>query len=111
MVGGLLGSFEKDDASLMGRDVEAIIDQNPISMVNDPENYIHGSNEWIMSDIREILTDIIIEGSSGPRFGETGFWREPRDFWQPFIELIDNGTCDKYIQLEARKRGIELIKI
>jgi hypothetical protein len=110
LVGGLLGSFEKYDATIMGREVQSTIDQNPMSMVNDPDDHVHGSNEWIMTDIRDLLSEIIIEGKSGKRFGD-GFWREPRDFWTPFIQLIDNGICDKYIQLEAKKRGITLIKV
>jgi hypothetical protein len=115
MVGGLLGSFEKDDASIVGREVESTIDQNPMTMVNDPENHIHGSlDKWkdgsIVPDIRDIITDIIIEGRSGSRFGD-GFWREPRDFWSSFIRLIENGTCDMLIQNAAKKRGITLVRV
>ena len=110
MDGGLKGSFERLNAGTTGLTVESKIEQNPMSMKIDPENYIHGSNYWDYGDdIRNILAEIIIEGKSGPRFGE-GFWREPRDFWEPFIkELNKNGN--KFIEQAFKSRGIIYSKV
>lgn len=116
MDGGLQGSFERLIARTSGLTVESKVEQNPISMKIDPENYIHGSNDWKNhgDDIRDILAEIIISGRSGNfhvggKFGE-GFWREPRDFWEPFIkELNKNGN--KFIEEAFKKRGIRYIKV
>ena len=109
MDGGLQGSFERLNAKTTGLTVESKVEQNPMSMKLDPENYIHGSDDWIMDDIRGILADIIIEGKSGPKFGN-GFWREPRDFWEPFIKELDkNGN--KFIEEAFRNRGIIYTKV
>ena len=108
MDGGLQGSFERLNAKTTGLTVESKVEQNPMSMKLDPENYIHGSDDWIMDDVRDILADIIIEGKSGPKFGN-GFWREPRDFWEPFMkELNKNGN--KFIEEAFKSRGIRYIK-
>jgi len=110
MNGGLLGSFEKSDANIIGREIESLIDQNIMDMTLEPENYIHGSYEWHTDDIRDLLTEIIVEGKSGDRFG-SGFWTRPRDFWKPFIELLENGTCDTLLIKAAKKRGIVLQRV
>jgi len=109
MDGGLQGSFEKEDAQTAGLAVNSKIDHDPMSMKLDVDNYVHGSNDWYRNDIRDILAEIIIEGKSGPRFGKKGFWREPRDFWEPFIkELNKNGN--KFIEEAFIRRGIISIK-
>ena len=116
MDGGLQGSFERLNAKTTGLTVESKVEQNPMSMKLDPENYIHGSNDWKKygDDIRDILADIIINGRIGNphvgnRFGN-GFWREPRDFWEPFMkELNKNGN--KFIESAFRMRGIVYKKI
>jgi len=106
MNGGLKGSFERLNAKTTGLTIESKVEQNPMSMKIDPENYIHGSNDWYTDDVRDILADIIINGASGPKFGK-GFWREPRDFWEPFIkELNTNGN--KFIREAFKNRGIVL---
>ena len=109
MNGGLKGSFEQLNAKTTGLTIESKVEQDPMSMKIDPENYIHGSNDWYQDDIRDILATMIIEGTSGPRFGE-GFWREPRDFWEPFIkELNENGN--KFIKEAFKNRGIIYKKV
>ena len=113
MDGGLQGSFERLNAKITGLTVESKVEQNPMSMKLDPENYIHGSNDWKMDDVRDILADIIthneLKHMSGPRFGN-GFWREPRDFWEPFIkELNKNGS--QFIEEAFRNRGIVYTKV
>ena len=103
--GGLLGSWEKSDAKILGQEVYSRIDSNLNMMVTYPDEFIHGSNHWVMDDIRELLAEIIIEGKSGPLFGE-GFWTQPRDFWTPVIEMLTNGKVDKLIENAMTTRGI-----
>ena len=106
--GGLLGSFAKQNVSLVGQVAESKIDQDPMSMNNDSDNFIHGSNFWQGGDdVREYLTDWIIKGRPdiGSYFGE-GFWRSPRNFWQPMIDMINNGDVDRMIESAFNSRGI-----
>jgi len=111
MDGGIQGSFETYTAVTMGNKyVEAWIDQDPMSMKLDELKSIHTSRG---NDVRSILADIIINGNYDDEFYATdkyGFWREPRDFWEPFIkELNKNGN--KFIEESFKSRGIRYIKV
>ena len=104
--GGLIGSFEKYRTKTSGQVVQGMIDQNSYSMTLDSDEFIHGSNYWnVTDDIRTMLSDIIIEGKSGGLFGP-GFWRQPRPFWQPIIDMLTNGEVDKLIENAMTTRGI-----
>ena len=111
MDGGIQGSFETSTAVTMGnKSVEAWIEQNPMSMKLDELKNIHTSRG---NDVRSILADIIIEGNYDDEFYATdkyGFWREPRDFWEPFMKELDkNGN--KFIEEAFRNRGIVYKKL
>ena len=110
MDGGIQGSFETSTAVTMGRNVEAWIEHDPMSMTLDELKNIHTSRG---NDVRSILADIIIKGNYDDEFYATdkyGFWREPRDFWEPFIqELNKNGS--KFIESAFRMRGIVYTKV
>ena len=110
MDGGIQGSFETSTAVTMGRNVESWIEHDPMSMTLDELKNIHTSRG---NDVRSILADIIIKGNYDDEFYATdkyGFWREPRDFWEPFIqELNKNGN--KFIEEAFTSRGIRYIKI
>jgi hypothetical protein len=113
--GGLEGSFNASNAEVLGLAVQSAISQDPSlqepPMAYDPENFVHGSVVGgIVSDVRDILAELIINGRNGsPHVGDLfgeGFWREPRDFWQPFINELDkNGN--QYIEDAFRARGIQ----
>jgi len=110
MDGGIQGSFEASTATTMGdKYVESWIEHDPMSMKLDELNNIHASHG---NDVRSILADIIIKGNYDDEFYATdkyGFWREPRDFWEPFMkELNKNGN--KFIESAFRMRGIVYIK-
>jgi len=118
MDGGIQGSFETSTAVTMGRNVEAWIEHDPMSMTLDKDEHIHGSDFQVPEDVRSILADIIIGGMfGGNNYDERayssykqGFWTEPRDFWEPFIqELNKNGN--KFIEEAFKSRGIRYIKI
>lgn len=110
--GGLLGAFDKTDAVVRGTTITAEVGEHPDRMTFDPENFIHGSFYWQegLTDIRRLLTDIITKGLSGPLFGE-GYWRSSRDFWQPLLDMLEDGTIDSMIESGFAKRGIKFIKL
>lgn len=109
--GGLLGNWEQVPNDIRGNVITSIIRENePTQLALDSDNFIHGSNFWSKDDIRDLLAEIVIMGKSGPLFGD-GPWRFPRDFWTPFIKLLDDGTVDTLIETEFKKRGIKYIKL
>ena len=108
--GGLLDDWEQLKATLQSHLVTAEIQEDITRLNLDAKHFIHGSYYWVRKDVRDILLDIIVDGKSGSFFGE-GFWRSPRDFWTPFVELLEDGTVDSMIEKEFTKRKINYIKI
>jgi hypothetical protein len=113
--GGLLGEWLKtsDKPVVNGNNISSGIEEMPGWMIPDPENFIHGSvGLWVMDDIRELLTEIITEGKTGRHFdfAKDLSFKEPRDFWQAFIDLLDSGKVDELIEFEFNSRGIVYIK-
>jgi hypothetical protein len=108
--GGLLGMWDKTPAKISGEVISSEITEYPELLTVDSEKFIHGSLYWVQEDISRLLTEIIVEGKSGPFWGE-GFWRSPRDFWQPFVKLLDDGTVQQWIELEFRKRGMRYTRV
>lgn len=103
--GGLLGTFDISDNKIVGNSVIATIDQFPQRMLLDADSFIHGSYYYNITDVREYLTDWIIEGKSGPLFGD-GFWREERDFFGPVVDAINHGDYDEYIEMSMTSHGL-----
>jgi hypothetical protein len=99
-----LKSWSKTDPQIKGSEVQATIFNDPLSMTFDPDYYIHGSYD---SDMREALAEILNKGTSKSIFGN-GWWTKPRPFWDTTLELIQNGTVDKWIKEEFQKWGLNL---
>ena len=113
-IGGLLNAWDVTKAVASRNEVVAEIKDDPYSMAHDAGNFIHGSNYWVRKDIRNMLIDIVIKGLSGPIFdSENGdpWWKEPRDFWTPFVKLVESGKINKMIERAFRSRGIKFKKI
>lgn len=72
----------------------------------DPENFIHGSNEFKVNDVSEFLPNIIFEGKAGKLFGQ-GFWTEPRDAWTPMLKTTDRNFA-KLLKQNLRQYGIKI---
>lgn len=108
--GGLLGSFEASNTKKVMQRIFQTIAQNPNSMILDSDEFIHGSNYWVMDDIRDLLTEIVVEGKSGKLFGD-GFWRQPRDFWTPMMDFLQTAEADKIFENIMTKHGIVWKKI
>jgi hypothetical protein len=108
--GGLLDDWDKTNPVISGNTIESEISEYPDRMVLDAPGFTHGSLYYDPNDVRDFLSELIIEGKSGDLFGE-GFWRSSRDFWTPFLQLIDDGTADRIIEKAMNSRGIKWIKI
>ena len=110
--GGLFDSYIKREAKMnpssLGLSIEGKVDQDTDRMVNEPENFIHGSFFYQTDDVRSFLTQLVVEGRSGPLFGD-GFWTQPRDFYQPVIDWLDNGEFDKKIKNKMIIRGMKVM--
>jgi hypothetical protein len=116
MDGGLMGSFDKTDATVRGQMISSKVKQYPMRMKHVPDNFIHGSNFWDETDdIRKILAEMIINGDIGsPHVGGIfgpGFWTMPRDFWTPLLEMLKDGTIDNMLESEFRFRGIRFVRV
>jgi len=120
--GGLYSAWYVPDAKVSGYNVETKLEHTPGTMTVDSDNFIHGSNHWRGgTDIRDILADMIINGGSGnphvgPYFDSTlegeediPWWKLPRDFWTPFIKMLDKGEVDLLIKIELNKMGIGFV--
>lgn len=106
--GGFLGSWVVNSLATP-KSILANVEQDTESMVLDAEHFIHGSAyKEYYSDVRESLAEIIIEGKSGPIFGE-GYWRDKRDFWTPLIQSLDAGEFDSIVRTSFSKRGIRIV--
>ena len=110
--GGLFDSYIKIGAqgssNIAGYTVEGKVDQDPMRMINDPAHFVHGSFNYETDDVRSFLTELVVEGKSGPMFGD-GFWTRPRDFYQPVIDWLDNGNFDKKVRQKMMSRGMNVI--
>jgi len=111
--GGLLEEWEMNSAVARGRKATAEISENPEVMHNVPEKYVHGSlynKKYGLTDVREFISKMIIEGTSGDIFGD-GYWMQERDFWSPTMKLLENGWIEKQIEKSFRKSGIKFQKV
>jgi len=108
--GGLRDLWQAKPSKKRGDTVKVKIEEEPDLMTHDPDNFIHGSNYWTKNDIRDILSNIVIEGKSGDLFGD-GEWRQPRDFWTPLIDMLDSGEINKMLESGFKSRGINFIRI
>lgn len=109
--GGILGVFEINPTEVGGNSVSAEIEDRPETLANDPASFVHGSYYYEGgTDITGMMVDLIVEGWSGPLFGPA-FEGRPRDFWTPFIELLENGYVFELVEKEFKKRGIKFIRI
>lgn len=113
--GGLLGSFDQSKIKISGNIIEKSVDQNPLEMVRhipgDKSDFTHGSEYFgDVDDVRELLTDWIINGDSGILFG-TGFWREPRNFWKDIMDLFEDGSIDRMVEGMMSAKGMKWIKV
>ncbi len=111
--GGLLGEWDTVPIKITGNTVTGEVKEFPERMKFNPSEFVHGSYYWVegITDIRKLLVDFITEGWSGPLFGETGFWLGSRDFWTPFVKLLEDGTVSKMFEKAFRSRGIKFKKL
>lgn len=122
--GGFYGSWTYDDIKvgagslLNSREFGTTIFSDPDEMTLDPMNFIHGSPIGGMFgdiDRRDEMDAAIAESfHKDPRHDVhtkdgSGAWEKPRDYWTPFIDLMDLGIFEDIFEEECRKIGITLI--
>ena len=112
--GGLLDSWTKSEAQIVGKIVQSEVSPDIDRLYLDSDNFTHGSNYWPdeagVTDIRHLLNEIVIKGTSGPIFdkeGIPGWWRSPRDFYHPIVDLIQGTWMTNKIAELFRKHGIK----
>lgn len=89
-------------------------DGSLLSLANDPSedypnNFVHGSgytkrNPYYISDVRNVLPEIIFEGLAGEIFG-SGFWTQSRNAWKPFISRT-NRSFSKWLREGFKESGL-----
>lgn len=81
-----------------------MVDENGVQ----EEDFTHGSEHFDPTDMRQGLARIINEGKSGRWFG-AGYWRDPRNFWDPTLEYVKNDILKKDIKDVFAKNKIILV--
>ena len=105
--GGFLGSWVHEDFEFKTT-IFSDADRMEEHEEGNKRNFIHGSEYYEPSDIRDRLGNYIIEGTSGYLFG-TGFWTESRDFWSPTIQYVEKDILQTEIKNVFGKHGIILV--
>jgi len=98
--------------SANGNEVTAEIFSDTDRMSFNADKYMHGSNNWIVNDVRQWLPEILNENLSGNLFGGNGnAWYQNREpyFDITVKELIDDGLALKWIKEELRNRGLDIV--
>lgn len=109
--GGLRDLWRANPSRRKGDKVSVKVKEEPEFLTHTPEEFIHGSNHSKKGDdIRKVLAEFVLEGESGDLFGD-GVWRDKRDFWTPFIDMLDDGEINTIIEDAFTAVGINFIRI
>lgn len=88
--------------------VEIYSDTNRMGF--DADRYIHGSNNWIVNDIRQWLPEILNENRSGNLFGSNTWFQNREPYFDITVkELIDDGLALKWLKEELKARGLDIV--
>ena len=112
--GGLLDSWTKSETQIIGNIIQSEVSPDIDRLALDSDGFVHGSNYWPddagITDVRHLLNEIIIKGTGGPIFdkeGVPGWWRSPRDFYKPIVELVQGTWMTNKIAMLFKKHGIK----
>jgi len=102
--GQLRDSIIHSKAEISGKVVSTEVYNDPELMQNDPSTYLHGSNHWSTSDVRDMLPYLINEGKTGGLFGPV--WENLK---RPYIsntfeELVDKKLVKQWLKESLEKR-------
>jgi hypothetical protein len=104
--GQLRDSVVKSDPEVKGNVIESKVYHDADLMDYEPETYLHGSNYYSPSDVRELLPLFINEGLTGGLFGEK--WAGlKRAYMSITKEELKDGLLDQWMVEALRKRGIQ----
>lgn len=109
--------IEREGNMFSERAWESTIFSDPKVMYVDPYNYIHSNINWSggVDDRRAELDAMIAEGY-GYDFPDADFeskfpdydywWRKPRDYWSPILDLLDGNYMQFAFIEEMEKMGV-----
>jgi hypothetical protein len=73
----------------------------------DEENFLHGSEFWSPTDIREYLPEILAFNGSGNLFGVNQPWHKRSNYWYDTLDALQkNGELTKVLKQALKKRGL-----
>lgn len=104
-------SITTDEIKQSANEVFTKVYHDKEKMRFQPDDFIHGSRYWKdgITDIREILPQIINDGLSGSLFGE-GWWQEPRPYFSDTLqELQSQGLIKRWFKESLNKRGVKTL--
>jgi hypothetical protein len=71
-----------------------------LSLYNDPDNFIYGSNYYKTSDISEWLPEILAENKSGNLFGTGAPWHNRTNYFEETWKEVEKGKWieDRFVK-------------
>lgn len=93
--GEFYDAWKAEIATRIGNYFQSVVYFASDTLTNKPDEFIHGSNYYGDSDVRDMMPYIIFGGNSGDLFGN-GFWQSARDAWSPTISRL-NRSFNKWI--------------
>jgi hypothetical protein len=109
--GGLIGSFTNNEISTRKREVAYEIKHDPTFLEYNPEEFQHGNASVDrVSKVANYIERGI--GYDFPKDSESGiddWWRQPREFWQPFLDNFNESIFQKSFLEGMRVRGMDNI--
>ncbi|MGZ9868113.1 hypothetical protein ACU3L3_06800 [Priestia endophytica] len=105
----LRDSIKNFPAKVVGDTVIVEIDHDTSMIISYPDNYTHGSHFYSPNDISNFLDLIVNEGRSGDLFGNTGFWKNKRQYFKATVQdLIQTGEHIQAMKTGLRLKGYEI---
>ena len=75
------------------------------SMTLDMENFIHGNS--ISGDLREHITDMVVQGTGYVFDYVQSTYNQPRDFWSPLIDKLNGGKIEEWFNYQMKQEGFD----
>lgn len=98
------------DVKKSSNSVEVSIYSDTNRMSFNADTYKHGSNNWIVNDIRQWLPEILNDNLSGDIFGANQWWHHRQRYFDITCkELIDSGLALQWIKEELKKKGLNVV--
>ena len=105
--GQLRDSVVKSEPAIRGSAIESRIYHDTGLMDYEPDTFLHGSNYYSPSDVREFLPLLINEGLTGGLFGDK--WAGlKRAYMSITKQELSDGLLDRWMAEALKKRGLSV---